>query len=181
MFYGPTLPEPKPEEIAAQKIKKLESELADKVLAEIQGESPPDWKDTMPRALHTKPFKWNQRKPILPIWKELSEEKKAQPSSMALIAGVYSDSEEDDEEEAVGEEGQEGNKVVLGSKRKMHKIEVKAPPSKVTKTSNPLDSAGEKDEDGAKKAERRDKHGRKVYDSALGTLMFCKHFVGFFN
>ncbi len=177
VFYGPSLPEPKPEEIAARKIKKLEEEMSDKVLGEIQRESPLDWKDAMPRCLHTKPFKWNQRKELLPTWKELSKEKsedaKKPSNSIALIAGVYGDSDNEESEEEA-EEDADTNTALAGTKRKMMQMQVKSLPAKASRTAVASAFADEGDEatetmdDNEKKSERRDKRGRRVYDSALG-------------
>lgn len=36
MVFGPSLPEPKPEEIAMQKIKKFEEQFARRLLAEVE-------------------------------------------------------------------------------------------------------------------------------------------------
>lgn len=188
VYYGPMLPEPKPEEIAMQKIKKLEEELAEKVITDIQKESPPDWKDTMPRALHTKPFKWSKKQPIFPAWKELSNGKsQAKPtSSIALIAGVYGDSDNDEEEEG---EKHEDVPARTENKRKMQ-IQVKSLSSKVTKPkvasvfSDKDEPDKEKDQDQERgngdqpkakpekedeeRKPKRDRHGRRVYDSASG-------------
>jgi len=57
--------------------------MASNVLAELDKEAPPDWQDTMPRALHTAPFKWKRREPVLPVWRELQKEA---PNPIALIA-----------------------------------------------------------------------------------------------
>ena len=53
----------------------------------------------MPRALHVKPFQWNNQKAILPEWKAMAEKSAKQPqSSMAMLLGAYGGS--DDESKA---------------------------------------------------------------------------------
>ncbi len=181
VFYGPSLPEPRPEEIALQKIKKFEEEVSANVLKSIQAEAPPDWENTMPRALHTEPFKWDQKKKLLPIWRELARGATSSASTsdsssnaMALIAGVYGDSDEEPEPEPT-----------TPVKRKIMAMQVKSlPKSKVPKTSLKAvpsifqEEDKERREDEEKqldhsvapkiKEEKRDKRGRKVYDSSIG-------------
>jgi hypothetical protein len=138
VVYGPSLPEPKPEEIAMQKIKKFEEEFAKRVLADVENENPPDWRDTMPRALHTKAFAWNQKQPLLPVWKALvareSAPVEARPAAISLIAGYdsCSDSEEEPEEPPPPHVAAVTS-FKAGSKRKIE-VQVKAPLSKVAKT-----------------------------------------------
>ena len=113
----------------------------------------------MPRALHTKPFAWDQRGPILPVWNKLvaSPEKapakaaapacaasEKKPAGIALIAGYNSGSDSGDEDD--DEDGGEAAKPAAaetappppkaGSKRKMQ-IHVKSSArSKVGKASD---------------------------------------------
>ena len=146
----------------------------------------------MPRALHTKPFAWDQRSPILPVWKKLvatpekapkaAAEKK--PAGIALIAGYNSgsDSEDNDEEEEAAKQPAEAPKA--GSKRKMT-IQVKAR-AKAAKTADVASIFREgNDEDGDRQQERqqqpkpeakRDKHGRKIYGTATGKSTICNHY-----
>ena len=61
----------------------------------------------MPHALHSTTFKWNPKEPLLPIYKDLVEEKskapatevasKAGTNSISLIAGAYGESSEDED------------------------------------------------------------------------------------
>lgn len=159
VYFGPSLPEPKPEEIAMQKIKKLENDLAANVLADIQKENPPDWQHAMPRALHPGVFKWPRREPVLPAWNELAnrpvEKKKEVKNSIALIAGEYGDSDEEDEEEE--------EEVVLPAKRKMQ-MQVKSQSAKQAKTVLKAvpsifqeEDDDEEEEDGEKQQEEKKK------------------------
>ena len=212
VFYGPSLPEPKPEEIAMQKIKKFEEDFARRVMAEVSRENPPDWRNTMPRALHTKPFKWNQQQPLLPIWKELvakdgvvaAAEAPSEPEKpkavatnpLALVAGYASDSDDQSDEEEEEKPPSppppaSDTASKAGIKRKMH-IEVKSSQSKLAKTTplKPVASVfqedDEQDGDGnedrlaasskdssarasSDRKDKRDRHGKKIYDSATGT------------
>ena len=155
----------------------------------------------MPRALHTKPFAWDQGGPILPVWKKLvaSPEKAAapakatasekKPAGIALIAGYDSGSDSEDNED--GEAGEAAAKPVepsppkAGSKRKMQ-IHVKSTArAKVGKASEVAsifqegNDEGEEQQQQQPKAEaKRDKHGRKIYETATGKPslnMQCSH------
>lgn len=149
----------------------------------------------MPRALHTKPFAWDQRGPILPVWKKLvaSPEKapakpapaaasEKKPAGIALIAGYNSDSdsgeEDDDDHGGEGEAAKaaETTPPKAGSKRKMQ-IHVKSSArAKVGKTSDVASIFKENNEEGEqqrpqqqpKLEAKRDKHGRKIYETATG-------------
>ena len=39
-----------------------------------------DWSNSMPHALHSTTFKWNPKEPVLPIYKDLVEEKAKAPA-----------------------------------------------------------------------------------------------------
>jgi len=155
VVYGPTLPEPKPEEIAARKIKQLEEELAVKVMSDVKKERPLDWQDgcDQPRGLHKTTFRWHQRKPQLETWRDLlaKDEEKRKTSSMALIAGVYGDDDTDEEDQ---QQDSKSSKSVDNTK------------------SSSKEDKGDRDRDKRSKTEdvRRDKRGRKVYDSATGDI-----------
>ena len=143
VYYGPSLPEPKPEEIAKQKIKKFEEQFANKIISEIESESPMDWRDTMmPRTMNTGPFKWKRSEPLLPIWKKEMEKQQQKPGeskktgtgkgtcSLSLLAGTYGDDTDDDEDEEENDEA-DSKAASPGNKRKML-IQVKNPRSKVS-------------------------------------------------
>ena len=144
----------------------------------------------MPRALHTKPFAWDQRGPILPVWKKLvSSPEKApakaapaasekKPAGIALIAGYDSGSDSGDEDEEEAAKAAEPSPPKAGSKRKMQ-IHVKSSArSKVGKTTSDVasifkenDDEGEQQEPQQQQAKleaKRDKHGRKIYETATG-------------
>lgn len=141
----------------------------------------------MPRALHTKPFAWDQRGPILPVWKKLvaSPEKapakaapEKKPAGIALIAGYNSGSDSDDDEEEEAAKPAEPTPPKAGTKRKMQ-IHVKpSARSKVGRTSEVAsifkendgdDDEGEPQQQQQPKLEaKRDKHGRKIYETATG-------------
>ena len=148
----------------------------------------------MPRALHTKPFAWDQRGPILPVWKRLvSSPEKApakaapaaasekKPAGIALIAGYDSGSDSGDEDEEEAAKAAEPSPPKAGSKRKMQ-IHVKSSArSKVGKTSDVASIFKENDDEGeqqepqqqqAKLEAKRDKHGRKIYETATGKPTF---------
>ena len=151
----------------------------------LQCEKPLDWRNTMPRALHTKPFAWDQGGPILPVWKKLvaSPEKAAapakaasekKPAGIALIAGYDSGSDSEDEDG----DGQEAAKPVepsppkAGSKRKMQILMKSSARAKVGKTSDVASIFKEGNDEGEeqqlKSEAKRDKHGRKIYENATG-------------
>lgn len=174
VVYGPSLPDPKPEEIAQEKIRKLEEEMSTKVLARIQSELPLDWKDTMPRALHTNPFRWDRKIPLLPVWNELIE-RENRPNSIALIAGHYGDSDDEND-------GTEDVNGVNGSRSKS-KLQMHIASShrgKIAKVQRAAlfgeEKAARKEKsrrvspgsDDLQAAEKRDRHGRKVYKSSSG-------------
>ena len=154
----------------------------------------------MPRALHTKPFAWDQGGPILPVWKKLvaSPEKAAapakatasekKPAGIALIAGYDSGSDSEDNEDGEAEEAAakpvEPSPPKAGSKRKMQ-IHVKSTArAKVGKASEVAsifqegNDEGEVQQQQQPKAEaKRDKHGRKIYETATGKSPLNIHSV----
>ena len=154
----------------------------------------------MPRALHTKPFAWDQGGPILPVWKKLvaSPEKAAapakatasekKPAGIALIAGYDSGSDSEDNEDGEAEEAAakpvEPSPPKAGSKRKMQ-IHVKSTArAKVGKASEVAsifqegNDEGEEQQQQQPKAEaKRDKHGRKIYETATGKMPLNIHGV----
>ena len=145
----------------------------------------------MPRALHTKPFAWDQGGPILPVWKKLvaSPEKAAapakataserKPAGIALIAGYDSGSDSEDNEDGEAEEAAakpvEPSPPKAGSKRKMQihvKSSVRAKVGKASEVASIFQEGndeGEEQQQQQPKAEaKRDKHGRKIYETATG-------------
>lgn len=190
IYYGPSLPEPKPEEIAMQKIKRFEEEFANKIMGQIQRESPMDWRDSaMPRALHTGPFKWKRTEPILPLWKaQLAKETetKKKPGSLSLVAGTYGDTDDEDtEEEEEEEEGVKPEVVAAkaGSKRKLpvHMRVGSSHQSKLPKTQlKPVASIfREKDEEEDDDKEQADvekgKNQTKMKTPAAAVVSLDKH------
>jgi hypothetical protein len=183
VFFGPTLPA---ELVAKEKIKKFEEDLADGIIREIEKGVPPDWQSEMPRALHTTPFPWRKTEALLPSWKKMSKGRSvAGASSMALIAGVYGDSDEETDEEA---EAEKKTSKKSPAKRKLMQIQVKVP-EKISKLQmkpvpsvfqssadlsaneeeeEPVESSKAKTDKKDAPAVLRDKRGRKIYDSGIG-------------
>jgi len=98
VFIGPSLPpEPKPEEIALQKVKHFEENLASILMSEIEDELPPDWNSSAlgietktesnlltkntktqkqinvsasPRSIYAKPFTWKKSELLIHVVKK---------------------------------------------------------------------------------------------------------------
>ena len=120
-FIGPSLPPVKPEDVAMQKIKKFEENLANSLITDIEKETPPDWtKQGHPRPIYSRPFAWKKKEPVQNSVQILEKQFEPSTNPIALIAGYNSEDEESEEESK-------------GSKRRLVHVKVK-PSSKRIKT-----------------------------------------------
>jgi hypothetical protein len=128
VFIGPSLPpEPNPENLALQKVRHFEENLASTLISEIDDESPPDWNSPLSstisnsactkektnslhgsRPMYAKPFSWKTTEPIIPMINEIedqvfvtkSPDLKTPSHPIAIIAHGYG--EEDSENDDIG-------------------------------------------------------------------------------
>jgi len=119
----------KPEDLALQKVRQFEENLANGVSADVDKELPPDWKSGRPRTIYAKPFAWKKKEPVSTSVRELEKLVKDNPNPIALIAGYGSDRgghDGDDGAESSADEGRKGQQKSKAKKRKKVQVKVKS-------------------------------------------------------
>ena len=162
-FIGPSL---RPEDLALQKVRQFEENLAKGVSKDVDKEVPPDWKSGRPRPLYTKPFAWKKKEPVTSSVERLEKSVAKSPNPIALIAGYDSGSDSETDHH----------------RSKKRKIQVKVESKKSSRTPNllkPVPGVFEdhtSEEPVSKDKKRNGKKCSKGYDVSAGEFMKDRHF-----